>query len=89
MDFIGKNAGSPWCYMVNLPDPHGPNTVRPPYDTMYDDVDVPIPPTLTRKPNQIPAWGKPANVKPAQLKKLMRNYWGMVKCIDDNVGKFL
>ena len=89
VDFIEKNAGKPWCYMVNLPDPHGPNTVRPPYDTMYDDVEVPIPATLIRQPKQIPAWGKPANVKPAQLKKLMRNYYGMVKCIDDNVGKLL
>ncbi len=89
VDFIDEHADEPWCYMVNLPDPHGPNTVRPPYDTMYEDVEVPIPVTLKRDPQQIPAWGKPANVKPAQLKRLMRNYYGMVKCIDDNVGKLL
>ena len=89
VDFIDEHADEPWCYMVNLPDPHGPNTVRPPYDTMYEDVEVPIPITLKRDPQQIPAWGKPANVKPAQLKRLMRNYYGMVKCIDDNVGKLL
>lgn len=89
VDFIRRHAASPFCYVVNLPDPHGPNTVRPPYDTMYADVDVPIPATLTRKPAQIPAWGKPAGVKPAALRKLMRSYYGMVKCIDDNVGKLL
>ncbi len=89
IDFVSANSDRPFCYMLSLPDPHGPNTVRPPYDTMYADVDVPIPVTLNRKPAQIPAWGRPANVKPAQLRKLMRNYYGMVKCIDDNVGRIL
>ena len=89
IDFIEENSNRPFCYMVSLPDPHGPNTVRAPYDTMYQDVAVPIPLSLTRKPEQIPAWGKPAGVKPAQLQNLMRNYYGMVKCIDDNVGQVL
>jgi arylsulfatase A-like enzyme len=89
IDFIDKNGDRPFCYMVSLPDPHGPNTVRAPYDTMYENAVVPIPVSLTRKPEQIPAWGKPAGVKPAQLQKLMRNYYGMVKCIDDNVGQVL
>jgi arylsulfatase A-like enzyme len=75
--------------MVSLPDPHGPNTVRAPYDTMYEKVNVPIPVSLTRRPEQIPAWGKSTGVKPEQLRKLMRNYYGMVRCIDDNVGKII
>ena len=89
MDFIGENSDRPFCYMISLPDPHGPNTVRAPYDTMYDNAAVPIPISLVRKPEQIPAWGKPAGVKPEQLQKLMRSYYGMVKCIDDNVGQVL
>ena len=75
--------------MVSLPDPHGPNTVRAPYDTMYNDVKVPIPVSLNRRPDQIPAWGKSAGVTAAQIRKLMLNYYGMVRCIDDNVGKIL
>lgn len=89
IDFIGENQKRPFCYMISLPDPHGPNTVRAPYDSMYKDVSVPIPVSLTRKPEQIPAWGKSAGVKPEQLRKLMRNYYGMVKCIDDNIGQLL
>ena len=89
IDFININHEKPFCYMVSLPDPHGPNTVRAPYDTMYADVRATLPPTLTRKPEQIPGWGRPANVRPAQLRKLMRQYYGMVKCIDDNVGQIL
>lgn len=87
--FIEANKDQSFCYMVSLPDPHGPNTVRPPYDTMYQDVEVPLPKTLRRKPEQIPSWGRPDNVRPGQLRKLMRQYYGMVKCIDDNVGKIL
>ncbi|MBD3672398.1 MAG: sulfatase [Planctomycetaceae bacterium] len=89
IDFINKNKDQPFCYYLSLPDPHGPNTVRPPYDTMYADINVPIPVSLNRQPKQIPAWGKPAGVKPAQLQKLMRQYYGMVKCIDDNVGQII
>lgn len=89
MDFINENHSKPFCYMLSLPDPHGPNTVRPPYDTMYANAEVPLPATLNRTAEQIPNWGKPANVRPAQLRKLMRQYYGMVKCIDDNIGEIL
>ena len=89
IDFIKANKEKPFCYMVNLPDPHGPNSVRAPYDTMYEDVAVPIPVSLKRRPEQIPKWGASQGVKPAQLRKLMRKYYGMVKCIDDNVGRII
>jgi len=89
VDFIQADSTQPFCYMVSLPDPHGPNTVRAPYDTMYKDVRIPIPVSLKRKPEQIPAWGRSAGVTAAQLQRLMPNYYGMVRCIDDNVGKIL
>ncbi len=89
LDFIAANRGQPFCYMLSLPDPHGPNTVRPPYDTMYADVEVPIPATLKRAETAIPRWGRPAGVTAAQLRRLMPPYYGMVKCIDDNVGRLL
>ena len=27
--------------MLSFPDPHGPNSVRKPYDTLSDDVTIP------------------------------------------------
>lgn len=89
MNFIREHKDQPFCYYLSIPDPHGPNRVRPPYDTMYADTPVPIPVSLNRKPEQIPAWGKPAGVTAKQLQNLMRQYYGMVKCIDDNVGEIL
>jgi len=90
VDFIKANSVNPFCYYISLPDPHGPNTVRAPYDTMYADAKIPIPTTLKRDPEQVPNWGKPdAKVTAAQLRRIMPAYYGMVKCIDDNVGKLI
>ncbi len=90
IDFIKAHKDGPFCYMVSFPDPHGPNTVRPPYDTMFANVKVPIPPTLHKTDEQTPKWGaKQPGVSERQLAKIMPPYYGMVKCIDDNVGRIL
>ena len=86
-DFIEKNADKPFCYMVSIPDPHGPNTVRTPYDTMYQDMVFRMPETASKPVAGLPSWAKKASTKVNQ--KQMAMYFGMVKCIDDNVGKIL
>ena len=35
IDFMDAHKNKPFCYMVSIPDPHGPDTVRSPYDTMF------------------------------------------------------
>jgi arylsulfatase A-like enzyme len=50
---------------------------------------VPIPVSLKRSKQQIPGWGRSANVTAPQLRRLMPPYYGMVKCIDDNIGRIL
>jgi len=88
--FIREHREGPFCYMVSIPDPHGPNTVRAPYDTMYADAKVPIPKTLRKTPGQTPKWAPPAGgVNEQSLRRIMPGYYGMVKCIDDNVGRIL
>jgi arylsulfatase A-like enzyme len=90
IEFIETNKDKPFCYMLSLPDPHGPNSVRAPYDTMYDNVTVPIPVSLNKTAAQTPSWGaREKNVTAAQIRKIMPKYYGMVKCIDDNVGRIL
>jgi arylsulfatase A-like enzyme len=90
IDFLNDNKGKSFCYMVSIPDPHGPNTVRAPYDTMYANKKLPIPPTLTKTMAQTPAWARISKkINPATLTRLMAPYYGMVKCIDDNVGRIL
>jgi arylsulfatase A-like enzyme len=83
VEFIKAHAGGPFCFMVSFPDPHGPDTVRPPYDTMFADQTYRAPRTFDT-PGPKPSWGQPAGGFNGMAK-----YYGMVKCIDDNVGKIL
>lgn len=86
IDFIRKNADRPFCFHLSLPDPHGPNTVRAPYDTMFADTPIRPPMTLGKSSNN-PKWAL-AGGKNSVGKfrpELMSAYFGMVKCIDDNV----
>ena len=87
IEFISDNKGEPFCYMVSYPDPHGPNTVRPPYDTMYDHLDFKKPRTGFKSEEDLPLWAKKSDNTIS--KAGMSQYFGMVKCIDDNVGKIL
>jgi len=86
VEFIEANKGRPFSYMVSLPDPHGPNSVRPPYDTMFDGVTFNRPRTASRDQDAAPGWAKG---KAGTSSSGMQKYFGMVKCIDDNVGKLL
>ena len=90
IDFINANKTKPFCYMVSFPDPHGPNTVRKPYDTMYKDVNVPIPVSVNKPRSQTPRWaaGDP-KITADTVRLLMPKYYGMIKCLDDNIGRIL
>lgn len=89
IEFINENSEKPFCYMVSFPDPHGPNTVRAPYDTMYKDVDFQMPKTALKSSEGLPSWAT-KQVKSNKVNKVsMGRYFGMVKCIDDNVKKIL
>ena len=85
--FIQKNQDRPFCYYLSIPDPHGPNTVRPPYDTMYAHFDFKEPMSSQSAGSDLPDYvqTRPYHFKPGQ----MAQYFGMVKCIDDNVGRIL
>lgn len=87
IEFIKAHKDQPFCAFVSLPDPHGPNTVRAPYDTMFDGVVFKKPRTMRREPESIPHWGKGEVTKLNQ--NAMQDYLGMVKCIDDNLGKLM
>lgn len=84
VEFMEKNKKKPFCYMISIPDPHGPDTVRPPYDTMYEKMTFEKPRTFDKPDENVPGWAKKQKGGYGQSK-----YFGMVKCIDDNVGKLL
>ncbi|HRX80270.1 MAG TPA: sulfatase, partial [Pirellulaceae bacterium] len=84
VEFIESNKDKPFCYMVSIPDPHGPDTVRAPYDTMYDEQTYTQPPSAKKPEEGLPSWGQKQ-----QGGFNMSKYYGMVRCIDDNVGKII
>lgn len=91
IDFINQKHDKPFFYMVSIPDPHGPHSVRAPYDTIFKPEDMEIPETFN-DPN-VPSWINKRVPRTSKginkLKKKLTQYCGMVKCIDDNVGRIL
>lgn len=83
--FMEENKEHPFSMYLSLPDPHGPDRVRPPYDSMYTHMKFEKPKTFNLDPLQAPSWAKPAK----NPKLTHDQYFGMVKCIDDNVGKII
>jgi arylsulfatase A-like enzyme len=76
--------------MVSFPDPHGPNTVRAPYDTMYKNAEIPIPISINKPRSETPNWAAAdPRITADTIRLIMPAYYGMVKCLDDNIGKIL
>jgi len=92
LEILKRDKDKPFCLMLSIPDPHGPDQVRAPYNTKYADLKFETPKTANAKPNQVPGWlnlkGK-NSINPKSFQKNMVNYFGMVKNIDDNIGRIL
>ncbi len=84
LEFVKKNKAQPFCYMLSLPDPHGPDTVRAPYDTMFSEQEYQKPTTFDKSEEGLPQWGK---FQRGGYNQSM--YYGMVRCIDDNIGRLV
>ncbi|MEN8250975.1 MAG: sulfatase-like hydrolase/transferase, partial [Bacteroidota bacterium] len=85
IDFISESKKSPFFLYLSFPDPHGPDKVRAPYDSMYTNMEYQAPKTYHVKREDAPGWAKPS--KKAEIDQ--SQYFGMVKCIDDNVGRLV
>lgn len=93
IDFLRQDRDRPFLFMVSIPDPHTPFTVRPPYDTMFDPATMPLPASYDQK--DLPDWAEAARSTvscapgAAELRRLKAQYCGEVKLIDDSVGRIL
>ncbi|MBS2211288.1 sulfatase [Carboxylicivirga mesophila] len=92
LEIIKRDMDQPFALMLSIPDPHGPNQVRAPYDTMFDHMHFEDPRTMHPDPEMSPKWLNLQGKKNRALslkQDQMADYFGMVKCIDDNVGRIL
>lgn len=93
IEIIKRDQHKPFFVLVSIPDPHTPDYAKPPYNTMYDNMDLQVPETM--KPNNIknrPEWAnKKRNDAIAEgfKPKKLQQYFGMVKHIDDRVGDIM
>ena len=87
IDFVADpDATKPFFAVVSYPDPHGPNTVRAPYDHRFDNLRFKAPRTYeTGIP--APKWLGGTKKHPVFRGEDMSRYFGMVQCIDDNLGR--
>eukprot|EP00554_Chaetoceros_debilis_P005254 CAMPEP_0194072332 /NCGR_PEP_ID=MMETSP0149-20130528/98_1 /TAXON_ID=122233 /ORGANISM="Chaetoceros debilis, Strain MM31A-1" /LENGTH=565 /DNA_ID=CAMNT_0038752199 /DNA_START=177 /DNA_END=1875 /DNA_ORIENTATION=+ len=100
-----KDKGKNFAVMLSIADPHAPNEVRAPYNEMYNHISFQLPSTgkkAMRLNPALPDWGQVDTFSPETaesnisdwendtvLQKGMQNVFGMIKLIDDNVGKML
>jgi len=93
LEVIERDKTKPFCIMLSFPDPHGPNAVREPYSSMFKDMYFQHPRTMdATSPETAPKWllVKGKNWAGGRLnQQQMQWYFGMVKCIDDNIGRIL
>ncbi|MDC1106469.1 sulfatase-like hydrolase/transferase [Prolixibacteraceae bacterium] len=93
VDFIkDQNTNHPFMAVVSIPDPHTPFQVRAPYSNQVDPDAMTIPESFDQK--DTPSWIKNhhwhgPNVSIEKFKYAKAQYYAMVKCIDDNVGKII
>ncbi|MFC1453204.1 sulfatase-like hydrolase/transferase [Verrucomicrobiota bacterium] len=97
IEFVEAADGRPFCFMLSLPDPHGPVDVRPPYDTMFVPEDMPIPasfcddslPDWARALQKASPFGMDKPDREERLRRFLALYFGEVKLIDDSVGRMV
>lgn len=88
LDFIRQHKDTVFCCMLSLPDPHSANVVRKPYNQMYKSMKIQPPVSATTDTAGLPAWAHGENL-PADRMEDMAGYFGMIRCIDDNIGRII
>lgn len=94
LEILERDKNKPFALMLSIPDPHTPDYARPPYNTMYEDMAVTAPKTMAAEYTAIkPSWAKGDDKDKNEGKEFnkvaLRQYFGMVKHIDDSVGRIL
>lgn len=90
--FIRQHKGKKWCHMLSIPDPHGPDVDRQPYNDMYTGEDISVPESFDLAEADKPKWSSQQKGKSdpeARLRHTKARYLGMVKHIDDCVGEIM
>lgn len=89
---IQANRGKPFMLTASFNAPHDPNVVPSPYYEMFDPEDIELPANRHRRESRFDKqWSRQvvADLGEVGLREFLRVYYGMVKMIDDQVGRLL
>lgn len=96
LEILERDKDKPFALMLSIPDPHTPDYAKPPYNTMYTHLDIKAPLSMEAQyASKRPSWGKGGNNEATgkksfeNEKKALQQYFGMVKHIDDSVGRIM
>ncbi len=90
VDFIEKNAKNPFYYVVSIPDPHTADIATGKYADMYKGMKFEKPLTYEAgMSNSGPKWQNADGKAGKIVEYNLAQYFGMVKNIDDCVGRML
>lgn len=93
LELLERDKNKPFYMMLSIPDPHSPDVASEEYLEKFINLDYQAPETMVTKDNDNrPNWAKGGsfNINKEKFdKKALANYFAMVKCVDDNVGRIL
>jgi len=92
-------GGKPFFLHVSFWKPHSPFEIATPYDSMYNDVDIPVPESFTQEdlkklppPLQKLAMrdgGREMKIDRQRLEWMYRSYYGAISQVDHEIGLIL
>jgi len=95
IDAIDRLAGEPFSLTVSFHYPHPPFTPTEPYASMYSPPEMPLPSSMADEMENSPytksnkRLSNPQYQDPEKVRHFIANYYGLVREIDDWVGKIL
>ncbi len=91
VDFIRRAPDAPWSATCSILHPHAPLLVARPYSRMFDPARMPLPKVLDDvfTPPERAAIPDVVTLTPDGLGQFMALYYGLVKEVDDAVGRIL
>lgn len=92
LHILERDKNKPFALMLSIPDPHTPDVAKSPYDTMFNSLKPKAPRTMSSELNALkPSWGRDKTKNEAKEfdGNKLKQYFGMIKHIDDSVGRIL
>jgi uncharacterized sulfatase len=91
LELLERDKTKSFCMMLSIPDPHSLDIAKEPYKSQYANLNAEAPTTMN--PEMVakrPLWGAGGKSEVDNFdQQSVREYFGMVKCVDDNIGRIL